>query len=467
MMENLMEHSTLSAPSVLLVEDDEQLRFALHDTLQRAGYCVHAAQDGTTALNELQKHEVGLVLSDIRMPGMDGLRLLERVSCEHPNLPVMLMTAHGKVDSAVRAMRAGAVDFVEKPFKREDLLARIRRHVRPTELNCEPLVAKDEKMRALLSLVDRVATTSVTALVSGESGTGKEVIARRIHTRSTRSDKPFVALNCAAIPENLLESTLFGHERGAFTGAHQARQGKFEQADGGTLFLDEITEMHVDLQAKLLRVLQEREIERVGGTGSKPVDVRVIASTNRDLRAAVDAGRFREDLFYRLNVVPIIVPPLRARADDIGPLAEFLLSRHAKKMGRGTGVKFQPCAMARLHEHSWPGNVRELENVVQRALVLEHQDQLCADSILLDVVGEETSIGAALDLRNCAQGAADSESGSGLKAYEQRMILHSLQVHGGDRKLVAGQLAISPRTLRYKLARMRDAGIEIPGRDSR
>lgn len=441
---------------VLLVEDDEQLRDALCDTLELGGFEVCAAAEGDSALRMLSEREFGLVVSDVRMPGLSGEALLDRIVEQRPDVPVMLMTAHGTINSAVNAMRAGAVDYLEKPFERDDLLERVRRLVgRNNNAGNEP-VAADPATRQVLNLARRVAPTDVTALVHGESGTGKEVMARYIHDHSARADGPFVAINCAAIPENLLEATLFGHEKGAFTGAHQARAGKFEQANGGTLLLDEVTEMDIGLQAKLLRVIQEREVERVGGSKTVAFDVRIIATTNRDLRAAVSAGQFREDLYYRLNVMPIHLPALRERRGDIMPLARALLSRAAKSMARAL-PDFAPAVQHSLCAHTWPGNVRELDNLMQRALVLQPGNVIGAEDLIFEQASDNAHILSADASITSAQ-----ESPEDLRSHEQRMILETLSACGGNRQQVAEQLGISPRTLRYKLARMREKGIEIP-----
>jgi two-component system, response regulator FlrC len=440
---------------VLLVEDDPGLRQALCDTLEDGGFVVRSADGGEAALTLLGEHDFGLVLSDVRMPGMNGETLLGKISAKRPDLPVVLMTAHGSINGAVTAMRAGAVDYLEKPFAGHELLNRVRRLVAPTPDIPATVIAADPATRAVLALAKRLAPTDVTALVYGESGTGKEVIAHYIHENSTRSKGPFVAINCAAIPENLLEATLFGHERGAFTGAHQARAGKFEQAHGGTLLLDEVTEMDIGLQAKLLRVIQERELERVGGSRTIPFDVRIIATTNRNLQAAVEAGQFREDLYYRLNVLPVRLPPLRARRADIIPLAKALLARTAKAMNRCLPT-LDPAAQHHLCSHSWPGNVRELDNLMQRALVLQPGNVIRSADLSFE---ESLPDDFLIESNN----TTEDESQQDLRSHEQRMILETLVSCDGNRQKVAQQLGISPRTLRYKIARMRDKGIDVPG----
>ncbi|MDP5290709.1 sigma-54 dependent transcriptional regulator [Oceanimonas sp. CHS3-5] len=437
---------------ILIVEDDTGLQQALQDTLELAGLgcdCVASAED---AIIYLQQTPVRMVITDVQMAGMNGLELLGWINERLPGLPVLVITAHAQVSGAVAAMRAGAVDYLAKPFTPDALLERVRRFVRPALHNNEEPIAEDAASRHLLQLAARVAATDASVMISGPSGTGKEVLARFIHRRSARADKPFVAINCAAIPDNMLEATLFGYEKGAFTGAVQACAGKFEQAHDGTLLLDEITEMDVNLQAKLLRVLQEQEVERLGGRKTLRLNVRVLATSNRDLRQAVSEGRFREDLFYRLNVFPLAWPALAERPADIVPLARFLLHRHAQAQGRH-GVALSKQAETRLTGWHWPGNVRELDNVMQRALILASEDEIAAGDILLDE-GSPLSVPV-------PAGAAQ-ELGEELESQEHRIILQALHSSGGSRREVAEQLGISPRTLRYKLARMREAGIEVP-----
>ena len=310
---------------------------------------------------------VAAVVTDYQMKPMDGSTLLARVRERWPQLPVLMVTAYGTIEHAVSAMLAGATDYLVKPFAAETLIAKLERLV-PRELPATGMVAEDPVTLEALALASRVAASGTTVLLSGESGTGKEVFARFIHQQSPRAGGPYVAINCAAIPENMLEALLFGHEKGAFTGAHEARAGKFEQAQGGTLLLDEVSEMHQSLQAKLLRVLQEREVERIGGRGTIPLNVRVLATTNQDLRALVRAGRFREDLYYRLSVFPIALPPLRQRTGDIAPLARYFIGEACGS--RRPVPELSDAATAQLMEYSWPGNVRELANLMQRAVIL-------------------------------------------------------------------------------------------------
>ncbi len=433
---------------ILIVEDDPDLREALADTLTLAGHAVITAENGEAALARLASQRVALIVSDVMMQPMDGHTLLKRVKATHPEVPVLLMTAFGMIEKAVEAMRDGACDYLTKPFEAEKLLALVARYMltAPYEGGGD-WIAQDAVSRETLSLAERVAASSATVLITGESGVGKEVMARFLHRHSPRADKPFVAINCAAIPDNLLESTLFGHEKGAFTGAQTAQAGKFEQANGGTLLLDEISEMPVALQAKLLRVLQEREVERVGGKKPIPLDVRVIATSNRDLEAEVAAGRFREDLYYRLNVFPLHIPALRERPADIVPLARHLLAKLAPGLGR-IGLSLSKQAEDRLTQYAWPGNIRELENVLQRAMIL-------APGSVIDV--------AHLHLPQAAKIAAPAvaaERPQDIKTLERTHILETLAAVNGSRKLAAERLGMSERTLRYKLQRLREEGVD-------
>ncbi|WP_456417516.1 sigma-54-dependent transcriptional regulator [Thiolapillus sp.] len=446
--------------AVLIVEDDGPLRDALSDTLGIGGYRVLTASDGEKALQQLQKHsEISLVITDVQMQPMDGYTLLNTLKVKYPELPVVLMTAYGTIDKAVGAMRDGATDFLVKPFEADVLLKMAERFLVPVEEQGDAdMVAADPVSKELARLAQRVAKSGATVMITGESGVGKEVLARYIHNHSDRAKKPFVAINCAAIPENMLEAVLFGYEKGAFTGAHQARPGKFEQAQGGTLLLDEITEMDKGLQSKLLRVLQEREVERLGGRRMIDLDVRVLATSNRDLRQAVGEGRFREDLYYRLNVFPLELPPLRSRREDILPLARKFIYRHL----HGKALP-ELChdAMAKLHQYSWPGNVRELENVIQRALILKHGDRIAADDIHFETMTGVQPPAPAPASDKTLNLVQEERLNDELKQREADLILTALE-SSGSRTEVAQKLGISPRTLRYKLAKLRDAGIPLP-----
>lgn len=458
---------------ILLVEDDRALREALEDSLAVAGYSCVAVADAEQALRELSQQVFSLMLSDINMPGMDGQDLLREVNTRVPGMPVVLMTAYGDVQGAVQAMRNGAVDYVLKPFTPKALQRVIERYAVGLLVDEEQPIAEDLSSQQLLALARRVAQSDSTVLLTGESGTGKEVLARYLHQQSPRRDKPFVAINCAAIPENMLEATLFGHEKGAFTGAVTARAGKFEQANGGTLLLDEISELPLALQAKLLRVLQEREVERVGGRQLIALDVRVIATSNRDLPDSVAAGQFREDLFYRIAVFPLAWLPLRERVADIVPLATRLLAVHAGKQGR-KGVRLSDCAQQALLGYAWPGNVRELDNVVQRALILQTGELISADDLGLHgfacLSGSTAAVAAPVDAKDLAVTAPPlsfldddeavptptAELDEDVRRHEFRLIAQALQAEQGRRERTAQRLGISARTLRYKLAQMRE-----------
>ncbi|PAU54367.1 sigma-54-dependent response regulator transcription factor FleR [Pseudomonas indica] len=461
---------------VLLVEDDRALREALGDTLSLGGHAFRAVESAEEALVVLAQEPFGLVVSDVNMPGMDGHQLLALIRARYPQLPVLLMTAFGAVERAVEAMRQGAADYLVKPFEPKTLLELVARHAlgRLGASESEGPVAVEPASQHLLQLAARVARSDSTVLISGESGTGKEVLARYIHQQSPRADKPFIAINCAAIPDNMLEATLFGHEKGAFTGAIAAQPGKFELADGGTILLDEISEMPLGLQAKLLRVLQEREVERVGARRPITLDIRVLATTNRDLAGEVAAGRFREDLYYRLSVFPLAWRALRERPADILPLAERLLAKHVKKMNQGP-VSLSADARACLVSHAWPGNVRELDNAIQRALILQQggviqPEDLCLTapiglaplpSVPVAPVAIPIAAVAMPPLMETPLAEAAGPLGEDLRRREFQMIIDTLRSERGRRKEAAERLGISPRTLRYKLAQMRDAGMDV------
>ncbi|NNA91931.1 sigma-54-dependent transcriptional regulator [Pseudomonas gessardii] len=451
------------AIKVLLVEDDRALREALADTLLLAGHDYRAVGSAEDALAAVEQEAFSLVVSDVNMPGMDGHQLLALLRARQPQLPVLLMTAHGAVERAVDAMRQGAADYLVKPFEPKALIELVARHalgVIPAGEADGP-IAFEPASAQLLELAARVARSDSTVLISGESGTGKEVLARYIHQQSGRAQQPFIAINCAAIPDNMLEATLFGHEKGSFTGAIAAQAGKFEQADGGTILLDEISEMPLGLQAKLLRVLQEREVERVGARKPIQLDIRVVATTNRDLAGEVAAGRFREDLFYRLSVFPLAWRPLRERPADIVPLAERLLSKHVNKM-KHAQARLSAEAQACLISYPWPGNVRELGNAIQRALILQQGGLIQPQDFCL-AVGAGTAPTPSLAPAPLESAPAEAAGGLGddLRRREFQMIIDTLRAERGRRKEAAERLGISPRTLRYKLAQMRDAGMDV------
>ncbi len=437
--------------NILVVDDEPAFRLFVGTVLRDAGYDATTAQNGAEALTLLGTRHFHLVLTDLKMPDVSGIEILEAVRRDSPEMPVILITAFGTIDSAVEATRKGAADYLLKPLKDPEELRRVvARALRERRLEdamasmaAPPsrggiggegdIVGQSPALRRVLDLARSVAPSATTALITGESGTGKELIARAIHRWSPRADGPFVAVNCAALPDTLLESELFGHERGAFTGAVAQRRGRFELAHGGTLFLDEVGDMSPALQGKLLRVLETQEFERVGGTKTVRVDVRVIAATNADLAAAVAARRFREDLYYRLGVFPIPLPPLRQRPEDILPLAEHFLARLGRTL-RKPVAGFTPEAQERLRAYAWPGNVRELENVVERAVILARGDHIGLPELSLLPVP--------------APAAGD---GGELKALEHAAIIQALADTGGNRRLAAQRLGIGLRTLQYRL----------------
>ncbi|UCX05323.1 sigma-54-dependent transcriptional regulator [Shewanella glacialimarina] len=447
----------MSEAKLLLVEDDADLREALLDTLLLAHYeCVDVscAEDAIIAL---KAQHFDLVISDVQMEGIGGLGLLTYLQQAQPKLPLLLMTAYATIDSAVSAIKLGAVDYLAKPFAPEVLLNQVSRYLPQKQNTNQPIVA-DEKSLALLGLAQRVAISDASVMILGPSGSGKEVLARYIHHHSSRKDAPFIAINCAAIPENMLEATLFGYEKGAFTGAYQACPGKFEQAQGGTLLLDEISEMELGLQAKLLRVLQEREVERLGSRKTIKLDVRVLATSNRDLKAIINSGEFREDLYYRINVFPLTWPALYQRPADILPLARHLLVKHAKAFNINPIPTLGEVATRRLLAHRWPGNVRELDNVIQRALILSNGGEINGQDIIID----SADVALHTDIDSIEKPFEVEGLGGELQAQEHVIILETLTQCHGSRKLVAEKLGISARTLRYKMAKMRDAGIQLP-----
>lgn len=454
----------MSQRTLLVVEDDPGLQEAIVDTLVLSGYDCITASCGEDALVKLQSQAVDMVISDIQMPGMDGLSLLQNVTRRFSQIPVLLMTAYGNIESAVKAIQQGAVDYLVKPFAPEVLLNQVSRYVPAQVVEPSSPVYGDPKTERLFQLAAKVAKSDASVMISGPSGSGKEVLARYIHDQSARADQPFVAINCAAIPENMLEATLFGYEKGAFTGAVNGCPGKFEQAQGGTLLLDEITEMDINLQAKLLRVLQEREVERLGSRKTIKLDVRVLATTNRDIRQAVEMNSFREDLFYRLNVFPLKWMPLSERMGDILPLALHLLQRHTKEYRH---FSIAESAQDKLLMYPWPGNVRELDNVMQRAVILARGCEIQADDILFDAEPDFTTPDVSFleDLQETAftdRIPGLEKLGNELRQQEHQIILETLVACDGSRKAVAERLGISPRTLRYKLARMREVGIDVP-----
>ncbi|MDD2740876.1 MAG: sigma-54 dependent transcriptional regulator [Rhodocyclaceae bacterium] len=438
---------------ILVVEDDPSLREAIGDTLELAGRPYVAVDGGEAALKALGEQAFSIVVSDVRMMPMDGIALLKEIRARLPHLPVVLMTAYAEVEKAVDAMRSGACDFLLKPFEPKALLAHINKYELVATEDSAGVIAIDPASRDLFNIAQRVAQTDATVLLTGESGVGKEVVARFIHRHSARHAGPFVAINCAAIPDSLLEATLFGYEKGAFTGAQQAQAGKFEQAQEGTLLLDEVTEMPMGLQAKLLRVLQEREVERVGGKKPVQLNIRIVATSNRDMAEAVAKGVFREDLFYRLNVFPVAIPALRQRPLDVVPIARHFVVEHGGRFAR-TGVQLSAAAELALIGHSWPGNVRELENVIQRALILSTGPVIEPEHLNL----APRLVEPAVTRGEPVMGTENAGKTENMKNLERDHILKALAEAGGSRKLTIERLGISERTLRYKLQQYREEG---------
>ncbi len=437
---------------ILLVDDDDSLREILSAHLLKGGYDVVAMGRPLEALTALKAGTFDLLVSDIRMEELDGISLLKKARIAAPGLPVIMITGHGAIESAVEAMRQGAFDYVTKPVGREEFLHIVGNALRLRELESEnvrlhdelkekyrfgQVIGKGESMAGVFSLMKKVIDTDTSVLIRGESGTGKELVARALHYNGNRAKGPFIVVNCASVPDGLMESELFGHVKGAFTGAHRDRDGKFSLASGGTLFLDEIGDLKIDLQAKLLRVLQEGEVERLGEGVPRVVDVRVIAATHRNLEEMMQHGAFREDLFYRLSVYPIPLPPLRERRDDLPLLVGHFIEKHAA--GRDAG--FTPDALAALKSYSWPGNVRELENVVERALILEKGPDLGTDTLPTSISGEAGGFFP----------GEIPEEGVDLEEIEKELILKALEKASGNQTKAAGFLGLTRPTLIYRM----------------
>ncbi len=442
--------------SILIVEDEPKMRRLLEMNLADQGFTTHAAGDAESGLKLLNTEKVDLVLTDFKLPGMNGVEFLQAIKRANATLPVVIMTAYGSVESAVEAMKFGASDYVLKPFSLAEMVLVVRKELEAHNLREENrnlrealgqryeysnVIANSEKMQNVLALVERVAPTNSTVLLGGESGVGKDLIARAIHEHSSRASGPFLKINSTAIPENLLESELFGYEKGAFSGATSAKPGKFELADKGTLFLDEIGDVPPPIQVKLLRVIQEREFERLGGTKTLKVDVRLIAATNRDLRAALEEGTFRQDLYYRLNVVAIDIPPLREHKEDIPALADFFLQRFAQASGKGL-IGISPEAIEILMQFPWPGNVRELENVLERSVTFAAGATLGPADIRLDRTGQSTSTAPVIP------------EGMTLDQWEQEIIREALRRSNGNKSQAARSLGLTRNALRYRLSQM-------------
>lgn len=449
---------------ILIVEDEEKLRRVLSLQLESAGYEAVLAGSAEEALKLAER--ANLVLTDLRLPAMDGMALLEAVQRQNARIPVIVMTAFGTVEIAVEAMKKGAADFLPKPFSLDHLMAVVRKALEVQSLREENVLLKEElgrryqfenivgygaRMQEILGAVSRVAPSRTTVLLCGESGVGKDLIARAIHHHSPRAAQPFVKINCTAIPENLMESELFGYEKGAFTGAVTAKPGKFEQADGGTVFLDEIGDVPTGIQVKLLRVLQEREFERLGSNKTKQIDVRVIAATNVDLRRALEEGNFREDLYYRLNVFPITIPSLRERSEDIPVLADHFLRKFASETGSSvTGIS--EAAQHKLVAYHWPGNVRELENVIERSLLYATGTVLQPDDVRLDHAPRRATNGAPGNSNG--NGSDFLPEGVSLDEHEHQLIREALKRSAGNKSQAARLLGLSRNALRYRLSQM-------------
>lgn len=448
-------------PHILLADDELGHLKTLEKLFVREGYEVHTAVDGQAALDVLRQQPIDLVITDVMMPKLDGMELLGLVHTLQPEAVVILMTAFGTVELAVQGMKQGAYDFITKPIKRATIIKSVTKALEHQALRAEnralkarlarlqsqsshmSIVGQSEALRHALALTDQVSRSDATVLLTGESGTGKELFARRLHELSDRQAKPFVALNCAAIPESILESELFGYEKGAFTGAHAKKLGRFEAAHGGTLFLDEIGEMAPHLQVKLLRVLQEQTFERLGSNKSIQVDVRLITATNRDLEQEIQNGGFRKDLFYRLNVINLKIPPLRNRKDDIPLLAQHFLVKYSEKNQRPV-PDFSSAALHALGEHAWPGNVRELENVIERAVVLNRDDAIDLDDLPPLFQTQDLSV-------MTSQRTLSIPLGTSLEEIEAMVIQETLKLTGGNKKMAAQLLGIATRTIYRKL----------------
>jgi len=440
------------APRILVIDDEEKMCWALERALTREDYQVDTATRGLQGIDLANRNEPSLVILDLKMPDMDGIEVLKEIKKINPNIPVIMITAHGTIDTAIEAMKLGATDYIIKPFKLEEIKIQVKKSLHLSCLENQvdflrqelgkkygKMVGQSEAMQEVAFLIRQVANTGATVLITGESGTGKEVVAVEIHKASNRVDMPFVAINCAALPEQLLESELFGHEKGAFTGAANKKKGRFEIADKGTIFLDEIGEMPISMQAKLLRVLQERCFERVGGTETIDVDVRVIATTNRDLAVAISNGTFREDLYYRLNVMRISMPPLRSRKEDI-PL---LVNHFLKKFDPSHTKKISSVAMKILTNYNWPGNIRELQNAIERALIVCQGTEIKPEHFPKDLLNSLEEI--TTPVINLADG------GFTLEELEKHLIIKALEKHNYNQTKVAKYLGISRPTLLYRL----------------
>jgi DNA-binding NtrC family response regulator len=449
-------------PTLLIIEDEAKMRRLLELNLSEDGFTVYTAADAEAGLNTLRQEKIDLVVTDLKLPGMNGLELLQAVKRTNATIPVVVMTAYGTVETAVEAMKAGASDYLLKPFALEEMklilgkeldVHRLREENRSLRealgerYQFRNIVARSPKMQEVLATVERVAPTHSTVLLGGESGVGKDLIARAIHEHSRRAAGPFIKINCTAIPENLLESELFGYEKGAFTGANTSKPGKFELADQGTIFLDEIGDVPGSIQVKLLHVLQDRQFERLGGTKTLKVDVRVIAATNQDLRAALEQGTFRQDLYYRLNVVPISIPPLRERKEEIPYLVDYFIARFARESDKPL-TSITPAALHLLADFHWPGNVRELENIIERAVAL-------STGTVIDVVDIRLDISTPGPAGVAAGGSVPfPPEGMTLEQFEDEIIREALRRSSGNKSQAARLLGLSRNALRYRLSKL-------------
>lgn len=442
---------------VLIVDDETNIRKVLKALVEQQGYSASEARDGMEAISCLKKEEIHTIITDLRMPHLDGMGFLKRISDQYPDIPVIIITAHETVDSAVSALKLGAFDYISKPFEKQEMIQVIEKAINtyqsksrsPSDLEIHSdLISQSPKMKEVLKIIQKVSDTPSTVLITGESGTGKELVARALHNRSSRSQNSFIAINCSAIPSTLIESELFGYEKGAFTGACTTKPGRFELANQGTLFLDEIGEISQETQAKLLRVLQNSEIERVGGIQTLKIDIRLISATNKDLMEEVKKGNFREDLYYRLNVVPIYLPPLRERLEDFPTLVNFFIEKYNKKLGKKIqGINEQ--AMGILSQFEWPGNIRQLENVIERMILLNEGDQLTLKSIPKEISGDtQMVVSAPQAIGNSSFKEIVKET---TQKIEKELILKALEETHGNVTRAAKKLGISRKSLQNKI----------------
>ena len=439
---------------ILIADDEQNMLWAMKKALQKEDYKIITASNGVEAVEKTKLLEPDLVLIDLRMPKMDGMEALQEIKLYNSKIPVIMLTAHGTMESAIEAMKMGALDYISKPFDVEELKIQIRKALDIKAMKDQieflteelrnntgkEIVGNSIKIKRVFEMVDRVAKSNAVVLITGESGTGKELIANAIHFNSDRKDKPLIKINCGAIPENLVESELFGHEKGAFTGAVTSKPGRFERADKGTIFLDEVGELTLAVQVKLLRVLQEKEIERVGGTEVIKVNIRVIAATNKDLKKMIDEGTFREDLYYRLNVVPIELPPLRERQDDISELAKYFLEKYCKEMGR-VPIKIADEAMEILKQYAWRGNIRELENMMERLVILTQDNVIHVKDLPKEIFQHDNRM-TLFEL---------PEAGINLEEWERSIIIQALKKSENNQTKAANLLGITRHTLIYRM----------------